>query len=178
MRHLALSAIGRDRPGIVAAVTETLLRHGVNVEDSQMSILRGHFSMMLLLAAADELDAEQLRADLRRTAEELELEALTLNEVEFDEARRPYPTHLITVYGADHPGILHAVSSALADLGVNIVDLTTRLAGEGDDAIYVASFEVLVPDEATSDVLEARLRETAEQERVEVSVRPIERDTL
>jgi glycine cleavage system transcriptional repressor len=178
MRHFALSAIGRDRPGIVAAVTETLLRHGVNVEDSQMSILRGHFSMMLLLAAADELEAEQLRADLGRTAVELELEALTINEVEFDEARRPDATHLITVYGADHPGILHAVSSTLAGLGVNIVDLTTRLAGEGDDAIYVAAFEVLVPDEATSDVLEARLRETAEQERVEVSVRPIERDTL
>jgi glycine cleavage system transcriptional repressor len=178
MRHFALSAIGRDRPGIVAAVTETLLRHGVNVEDSQMSILRGHFSMMLLLAAADELEADGLRADLVRTAEELELEALTINEVEFDEARRPEATHLITVYGADHPGILHAVSSTLAGLGVNIVDLTTRLAGEGGDAIYVASFEVLVPDEATSDVLEARLRETAEQERVEVSVRPIERDSL
>jgi glycine cleavage system transcriptional repressor len=178
MRHFALSAIGRDRPGIVAAVTETLLRHGVNVEDSQMSILRGHFSMMLLLAAADGLEADGLRADLVRTAEELELEALTINEVEFDEARRPEATHLITVYGADHPGILHAVSSTLAGLGVNIVDLTTRLAGEGGDAIYVASFEVLVADEATSDVLEARLRETAEQERVEVSVRPIERDSL
>jgi len=178
MRHFALSAIGRDRPGIVAAVTDTLLRHGVNVEDSQMSILRGHFSMMLLLAAADELEADRLRTDLGRTAEELELEALTLNEVEFDEARRPDATHLITVYGADHPGILHAVSSTLAGLGVNIVDLTTRLAGEGDDAIYVASLEVLVPDEATSDVVEARLRETAEEERVEVSVRPIERDTL
>jgi glycine cleavage system transcriptional repressor len=178
MRHFAVSAIGRDRPGIVAAVTKTLLRHGVNVEDSQMSILRGHFSMMLLLAAPDDLEAERLRADLERTAEELALEALTINEVVFDVATRPDASHLITVYGADHPGILHAVSSTLAALGVNIVDLTTRLAGEGDDSIYVASLEVLVPDEATSDTLENRLRETAEQERVEVSVRPIERDSL
>jgi glycine cleavage system transcriptional repressor len=178
MRHFALSAIGRDRPGIVAAVTRTLLQHGVNVEDSQMSILRGHFSMMLLLAAPDALDADQLRADLERTAEELELEALTLNEVAFGDATHPNASHLITVYGADHPGILHAVSSTLAALGVNIVDLTTRLAGEGDDSIYVASLEVLLPDEATSDTLEARLRQTAEQERVEVSVRPIERDSL
>jgi glycine cleavage system transcriptional repressor len=178
MRHFALSAIGRDRPGIVAAVTKTLLQHGVNVEDSQMSILRGHFSMMLLLAAADALEADRLRADLEQTAEELELEALTLNEVAFDEATHPDASHLITVYGADHPGILHAVSSTLTALGVNIVDLTTRLAGEGDDSIYVASLEVLLPDEATSDTLEARLRETAQQERVEVSVRPIERDSL
>ena len=40
MPQLALSAIGRDRPGIVAAATAVLLRHGVNVEDSRMSILR------------------------------------------------------------------------------------------------------------------------------------------
>jgi glycine cleavage system transcriptional repressor len=178
MRHFAFSAIGRDRPGIVAAVTRTLLQHRVNVEDSQMSILRGHFSMMLLLAAPDVLEADRLRADLERTAAELELEALTLNEVAFDEATHPDASHLITVYGADHPGILYAVSSTLAALGVNIVDLTTRLAGEGDDSIYVASLEVLLPDEATSDTLEARLRETAQQERVEVSVRPIQRDSL
>ena len=178
MRHFALSAIGRDRPGIVAAVTKTLLQHGVNLEDSQMSILRGHFSMMLLLAAPDALEADRLRADLERTAEELELQAMTINEVAFDEVTRPDASHLITVYGADHPGILHAVSSTLAALGVNIVDLTTRLAGEGDDSIYVASFEVLVPDEAMSDTLQTRLRETAEEERVEVSVRPIERDSL
>ena len=35
MRHLAVSALGRDRPGIVAAVTGTLLAHSVNIEDSQ-----------------------------------------------------------------------------------------------------------------------------------------------
>lgn len=178
MRHFALSAIGRDRPGIVAAVTKTLLDHGVNVEDSQMSILRGHFSMMLLLAAPEDVEAERLRGDLELTARKLGLEALTIDEVAFDEATRPEASHLITVYGADHPGILHAVSSTLAGLGVNILDLTTRLAGEDDDAIYVAALEVLVPDEASSDTLDARLRETAVEERVEVSVRPIERDTL
>jgi predicted amino acid-binding ACT domain protein len=30
----ALSAVGRDRPGIVAAVAEALVVDGVNVEDS------------------------------------------------------------------------------------------------------------------------------------------------
>ena len=56
MEHLALSAIGRDRPGIVAAVTRVLLDHGVNVEDSQMTILRGHFTMTLILGVPDEAD--------------------------------------------------------------------------------------------------------------------------
>ena len=42
--------IGRDRPGIVGAVTADLLRHALNIEDSQMSILRGHFAVVLILA--------------------------------------------------------------------------------------------------------------------------------
>ncbi len=65
MPHFALSAIGRDRPGIVAAVTAVLLEHGVNVEDSQMAILAGHFSMTLVLALPDNADADALT---RRTS--------------------------------------------------------------------------------------------------------------
>src|SRR2546423_4648007 len=53
---LALSAIGRDRPGIVAALTGVLLDHGLNIEDSQATILRGHFSIVLIVATPDELD--------------------------------------------------------------------------------------------------------------------------
>ena len=51
--RLAVTAIGADRPGIVAAVTGVLTDHGGNIEDSTMSILGGHFAMMLVVAEAD-----------------------------------------------------------------------------------------------------------------------------
>ena len=53
MRHFAVSAIGRDRPGIVAAVSKVLLDHEGNIEDSQMTILRGHFTMTLIVSIGD-----------------------------------------------------------------------------------------------------------------------------
>jgi glycine cleavage system transcriptional repressor len=53
---LALSALGRDRPGIVAEVTGVLVEHGVNVEDSRMAILRGEFAMVLVLGAPEWVD--------------------------------------------------------------------------------------------------------------------------
>ncbi len=52
------------------------------------------------------------------------------------------PSHVITVYGADHPGIVHAVSAALAERGVNITGLETRLAGAADSPLYVMIIEV------------------------------------
>jgi glycine cleavage system transcriptional repressor len=170
VRQFAVSAIGRDRPGIVAGLTQTLLEHGVNIEDSQMSILRGHFSMMLLVSAPDAVDAQQLNQDLSRTGDDLGLEAVSAGEVSVEQAGHARSSHVITVHGADHPGILHAVSAALSELGVNIVDLTTRLVGD-DAAVYVAVLEVQVPEGVDDASLEAKVREAAEHERVEVSIR-------
>ena len=177
MRQFAVSAIGRDRPGIVAGLTRTLLEHGVNIEDSQMSILRGHFSMMLLVSAPDDVDAQQLRQDLSHTGDELGLEALSVGEVSVEQAGQARSSHVITVYGADHPGILHSLSASLSQLGVNIVDLTTRLVGD-DDAVYVAVLEVQVPEGLDDANLEAKVRDAAEHERVEVSIRGAGYDAL
>jgi len=91
MRQFAVSAIGRDRPGLVAGLTRTLLAHRVNIEDSQMSILRGHFSMMLLISAPDALDPAALSSDLAATGDELGLEALSMSEISIEEAGRRLP---------------------------------------------------------------------------------------
>src|SRR4051812_26645522 len=79
--HFALSPIGHDRPGIVAEVTGTLLEHEVNIEDSQMAILRGHFTMTLIVSAPELIDIRSLRADLERTRAALGLDAITLSRV-------------------------------------------------------------------------------------------------
>jgi glycine cleavage system transcriptional repressor len=179
MALFALSAVGRDRPGIVAAVSEVLLRHGVNVEDSQMTILRGHFTMMLVVAAPDGADADRLRADLTATAEELGLETILLSPIEdLESAAEPAPSQIVTVYGADHPGILHAATSAIAALGVDITDLNTRLVGEDREPIYALLMEVALPEGVAQAELERVLADVARDEGVDVSIRPLERDAL
>jgi glycine cleavage system transcriptional repressor len=176
VRSLAVSAIGRDRPGIVAAVTGVLLRHGVNVEDTQMTILRGHFTMMLFLAAPDELDPATLERDLSEP--ETGLEELSVAELE-EFGPGPEPTHTVTVYGSDHPGIVHAAASALAEREIDITDLNSRLVDEDDgQALYVLMMEVALPAGASADELDAALDEVAGREGVEVTLHELERDEL
>ena len=122
-----------------------LLDHEVNVEDSQMAILRGRFTMALIVAVSEATDVARLRSELDVAAAELELDALTVHEVAEVPAATAEPTHLVTIYGADHPGIVHAAAAALADAGCNITDLNTRLAGEGDGDLYVLLLEAAVP---------------------------------
>jgi glycine cleavage system transcriptional repressor len=179
MRTFAISGVGVDRPGIIAGVAERLVAHGVNVTDSEMSILRGHFAMMLVVTGPDALDEAALAADLRAAAEELGLEALTLREVSDVAARSAEPDWLVSVHGADHPGILAAVTRALADANVNVCDLHTRLVGEAEGRpLYVMLMEVAAPDDLAEDDLRALLRAAAESQRVDVALQPLEADLL
>jgi glycine cleavage system transcriptional repressor len=179
VRHYALSAIGRDRPGIVAEVTGVLLGHGANVEDSQMTILRGHFAMTLIVAVSGEADVERLRRELESAGERLELEAIALREVEDLDPAAPEPSHMVTVYGVDHPGIVHAAAQALADRGVDITDLNTQLVEEeGEESLYALMMEVALPGEVSPGELDRALREVGARQGVEVSLRELERDAL
>ena len=124
-----MTAIGRDRPGIVAAISGALLELGGNIQDSQMSILRGHFAVMLILDVPGPIDDAELHRRLQPAAEELGLEAIAVNGIDDLGGPAAPPSHVISVYGADHPGIVHAAASALAERQVNITGLETRLTG-------------------------------------------------
>jgi glycine cleavage system transcriptional repressor len=180
MRHFALSAIGRDRPGIVAGVADVLLSHAGNIEDSQMSILRGHFAITLIVSAPDSVDRDALAAALERAGASLGLDAVALNEVsEVDADLEPVPSHIVTVYGTDHPGIVHAVASKLAEHGVTITDLTTRLFdGDGGEPLYAMMLEIAIPANMQPDLLEGELRAVSDAEKVELSFRRLEQDAL
>lgn len=169
----ALSAVGRDRPGIVAGVTGALLAHEVNIEDSQMAVLGGHFAMMLVLAAPDGGDPRALRERLAHAAAELGLASLVLEELERDAVSSPEATHVVSVYGIDHPGIVHAVTAALAEGGSSITDLRTQLAGSGESPLYAMLIEVAGP--APDD---DRLGALAGEQGVELSVSELEREVL
>jgi glycine cleavage system transcriptional repressor len=179
VRHYALSAIGRDKPGIVAEVTGVLLGHTANVEDSQMTILRGHFAMTLIVAVPADADPDRLRVELEEAGERLGLEAIALREVEELDPEAPEPSHMVTLYGVDHPGIVHAAARALADRGVDITDLNTRLVEEeGEEPLYALLMEVALPGGISPEELEGALREVGARQGVEVSLRELARDAL
>ena len=174
--NFAVSAIGRDRPGIVAAISGVLLDLGGNIDDSQMSILHGHFAVMLIVSVPPEVEREELARRLETVRAELELEGLAVSPID-ELAAGASPTHVLTVYGADHPGIVHAVSSALAAREVNITDLRTRRTEGGEaEPLYMMVLEIVVTGEAED--LERELRAVGAQATVEVSLRELSSESL
>ena len=57
---------------------------------------------------------------LRHVAEsDVGLDAIHIHDVADADDQPPHPTRIVTVYGVDHPGIVHAVAAELADMGVH-----------------------------------------------------------
>src|SRR5204863_9447938 len=102
VHQIWLTAIGRDKPGIVARITRVLLEHGLNIEDSTMRILGGRFAMMLLLRGS--ASEERLYKDLLDTARELGLDYIYVHPISELEAVPAKPTHMASLYGADRQG--------------------------------------------------------------------------
>ena len=171
MHEYAITVIGTDRPGIIADVSAVLAGLRLNLTDSTMTLLRGHFAMTLVCAGeVTPIEVESALAPL--TAEGL---VVTVRQVDTEAAARPAGGHyVLRLHGADRLGIVTAVTQVLADAGGNITDLTTRLAA----GLYVIVAEVDLPATVDIDELGTRLRTVAAGLGVEASLAPVETDVL
>ena len=173
--NLAVTAIGRDRPGIVAGLTGVLVDAGGNIDDSQMSILHGQFAVMLIVSVPDGTAVDGLRRDLDEAGRTLGLDAVTVCPVSELE-RGPNPTHVVTVYGADRPGIVHEAARLMAERNIDITDLKTRRTTSGEGHLYTLMMEVAV--EGDPSELEQAVSEMAAATGVDASVTELEIEVI
>lgn len=177
MHELAITAIGADRPGVVAAVTGVLAGLEANLEDTSMTILGGRFAMVLIVAVPDSLASDEVHEALAAPAAELGLDVSvhpsdrTSDTVEGD----PWS---VSVYGADRPGIVHQFARVLAEHGVNIADLTTRVIGDADRPVYAMLLDVSLPVDVSPDGLQTALAAVAQELGVECSMHAADADIL
>lgn len=175
-----VTALGKDRPGIVAGVTKVLYQLGCNLEDSAMTRLEGEFAVMLIFSSPSRVKEETLRKGFGPLERGLKL-AVHLKRLTKPETIRPRTqgrTYLISVYGADRPGIVFRVSEALARAGINIIDVHTHRSAVKGPSLYLLLLEVELPVRVTAESLEGRLTQLGKALAVEVSLRPSEATVL
>ena len=172
VNDIAVTVIGQDRPGIIADVTEILAGLGLNLTDSTMTRLRGHFAMTLVCAGPP--DVAQVEAALEPLTGDRALVA-TVRRVADEATPEPAGSHhVLTVHGADRLGIVATLSRVIAGAGGNITDLSTRLSGD----LYVVIAELNLPSTVDGAALAGTLRDAARQLGVEATLRPAEADLL
>jgi glycine cleavage system transcriptional repressor len=178
--RFSLSAVGADRPGIVAALSGALVDLGCNLEDSTMTILQGYFAVLLVISAGADVDAARLEGALAPVAERLDL-VLTvrlLHDRSQPAAEEDSVPWTFSVHGADRTGIVHGVTAALEEVGGNVVDLATHLIGAGQSPVYVMTLRVTLPTSPDPEAAAGRVQEAAQALGVHCSAHPDESDTL
>ncbi len=144
---LVISALGRDRPGIVNELSQAVLEDGCNINDSRMTVLGGEFAILLMvdgnwntLAKLEELLPELgerlgLTVISRRTEERVPASGLL-----------PYAVEVVAM---DHPGIVHHLAGFFSQRKINIEDMVTGTyaAAHTGTTMFSVSMSVGIPTE-------------------------------
>lgn len=173
----ALSAIGRDRPGIVADLAELIYECDCNLEDSSMTILGSEFAVLLLLTGEGEGTAERLSAACKRLEWERRLTVffrpLEAEPIPYRASQRA-TRYALQASGVDKAGIVARLARCLADHRVNIAQMQTQLRPEPESGtpIYTVRMVMDVPGEVDLQALRERLDVVARELCIDLTVEP------
>ncbi len=173
-----MAAIGRDRPGIVADLSECVYACGCNLEDASMTMLGSEFATLMLVSGV----GEDLRDRLYEATKRLEWErhlTVFLRPVDAPTSRDTERSEAgtLTAVGIDKAGIVAGVSRVLADHAVLIVDLRgeIRPVAQSGTPLYTLAIRMMVPGTASKERMTADLESAAARLGIEISfdlVRP------
>ncbi|MBI1195144.1 MAG: amino acid-binding protein [Gammaproteobacteria bacterium] len=163
-----LTLVGRDRPGIVAEVTQVLYEAGCLLGEASMLRLGGNFTIMLMVGTDG--DGTALNRSLQQLADALDLR-IHLDPAEGAFHEHPEANICVTISGADRAGIVAQATRCLAGCGFNILNLESTVAGSVERPLYVLHIEGQCPLDA--EAIEQRLIQDGLRD-LDVSVHPME----
>ena len=121
--YLVLSALGKDRPGIIDQLSKIILEYDCNIVDSRMTVLGGEFAILMMLEG-NWNSLAKLESSLPEMQANLQLIIISerTEERSSDDEVMPY---MVEVVSLDHPGIVHSLAGFFSERNINIEDLVT-----------------------------------------------------
>ncbi|MDH5326804.1 MAG: glycine cleavage system protein R [Gammaproteobacteria bacterium] len=152
---LVMSALGKDRPGIVDQLSLAILDAGCSVFDSRMTVLGGEFAIIMLVSGKWNQLAK-LEDQLPTLEERLHLN-LNCRRTETEPGNKGQITYTIEVITLDHPGIVHQIAGFFSTRNINIRELNTNRYAAAHTGTPMFSIHMTV--DIPADIRIASLRE-------------------
>jgi glycine cleavage system transcriptional repressor len=155
MHTYIVTVMAADRVGIVFSVAGTVRDQGGNILELSQTVMRGYFTIILMVEFAEARDPKQLAAAIADRGRRFEL---TVSVIEAREGAVEPPVSdgerfILTVLGDDAPGNVHGIAGCLAAHGVNIVDLHAR----ADGTRFSLIMEAFLPPDLAPGIIRAEL---------------------
>ena len=123
--NMVISVMDRDRPGIVAEVTEGISSLGGNLADLRESVLCDYFTMILVADFPVEVSVEQVEHALSTGSSSRVSVEIALGEL--TETGASEQIYILSAVAQDRVGLVAQVSRFCCDHGVNILDLASHV---------------------------------------------------
>jgi glycine cleavage system transcriptional repressor len=154
-QHLAVSAIGDDRTGMVHELTRVITECGGNISESRMMALGAEFAM-LLLVTGNWHSLAKLETELKRLSETSGL-TIHLKRTEPRPARTDMLPYSVDVVCLDQSGIVSGLAGFFTTRGIDIGEVSTRAYPAAHTGAPMFSVQMVVNVPARIHV--AQLRE-------------------
>ncbi|MCA9729553.1 MAG: glycine cleavage system protein R [Candidatus Eisenbacteria bacterium] len=158
---VVLTVIAEDRPGLVELLSQTVIRQDGNWLESRMARLAGKFAGVALVEVPDD-KVDALLTDLNALADRglrIRAERTDVGDGNAESLRRLD----LDLVGHDRPGIVRAVSEALARSHVNVDRLTTERSSApmSGERLFRATAQLRLPDDLDLTTLRQQLEAIA-----------------
>ena len=171
--HLVISALGKDRPGIVNQLSKAIYELQCNISDSRMTVLGGEFAILLMIDGPwnqlakleDQVPELQEKLDLTITTKRTEARAAEANLL-------PYGVDVVSL---DHPGIVYSLASFFSDKNINIEDMTTSsyAAAHTGTPMFSVRMNIGIPADLQIAVLRDEFMDFCDSMNIDAVLEPI-----
>lgn len=151
MKHLIISFISPDRPGLVDAISNIVKQYQGNWQTSSMHHMSGFFAGVLEIAVSEQ-ESINLINDIN-AIDELE----SIIKIASSHSDKQSPTIVLELTANDRAGIVQEISSVIHNQGGNLLKLVSRqesAAHSGQD-LFKAKVTVVLDTNKVDDLIDA-----------------------
>ncbi|MCW5569584.1 MAG: amino acid-binding protein [Steroidobacteraceae bacterium] len=141
-QHLAVSAVGSDRTGIVHELSRVITECGGSISESRMANLGSEFAM-LLLVSGNWHSLAKLETELKKLGETAGL-TVNVKRTEPRGARTDMVPYSIDVVCLDQTGIVTGLSGFFSSRAIDIAELSTRVYAAAHTGAAMFSVQMIV----------------------------------
>ncbi len=171
-KHLVISAVGKDQPGIVNSLSRSIFETQCNIIDSRMAVLGGEFAIILMVSGGASA-ISRLTTLLAEAAEELGL-AITTKTTSARQATPALLPYTIEAVALDNPGIVYQLASFLSSREINIESLSTEsyAAAHTGTPMFALTITVGIPADQKINALREAFTEFCDELNIDITFKP------
>jgi len=160
-KHIVISVLSKDRPGIIADISNVIYELDGDLADMNQSVLSGFFSMIVIAQFDSEISNKIILDKINKLNSPTELNCI-VSETSESSLNMIRETHgdiyVVTAQGKNRTGLVAAIGSFCSDRNINIIDYDTKLSGN----TYSMMLDIDIPGTVSPDRIHEELSRMAQ----------------